>query len=118
MLIRARRRRMVGVVATTAAVAGTAHVVNRSLNNRDQRKQQEQYDQQQSYDDQQEIADLQDQVAQLQAQQTTQAAAPAPAAAAPAEDPLAEIKRLGELKEAGLLTDEEFSAAKAKLLGI
>ena len=33
-------------------------------------------------------------------------------------DPVAEIERLGALKDKGLLTDEEFSAAKAKILGI
>ena len=31
---------------------------------------------------------------------------------------MAEIQRLGELHQQGLLTDEEFAAAKAKLLGI
>ena len=45
------------------------------------------------------------------------AAAPAPAAT-PEADPVAEIERLGALKDKGLLTDEEFSAAKAKILGI
>lgn len=50
-----------------------------------------------------------------------QQAAAAPAAAPGAEpevDPVAEIERLGALKEKGLLTDEEFAAAKAKILGI
>ena len=46
-----------------------------------------------------------------------QAAAPAPAAE-PEVDAVAEIERLGALKDKGLLTDEEFAAAKAKLLGI
>ena len=36
----------------------------------------------------------------------------------PGEDVLAQLTRLGEMKEKGLLTDEEFSAAKAKLLGL
>lgn len=40
-----------------------------------------------------------------------------PAAAAPADDLMAELTKLGEMKQAGLLTDEEFAAAKAKLLG-
>jgi hypothetical protein len=47
-------------------------------------------------------------------------AAPAPAAApaAPAEDPMiAKLKELGALHEQGILTDEEFAAQKAKLLG-
>ena len=40
---------------------------------------------------------------------------PAPAAP-PAADPLEELKKLGELKTAGVLTDAEFEAQKAKIL--
>jgi hypothetical protein len=40
-------------------------------------------------------------------------AAPAPAAVA---DPLDELKKLNDLRAAGALTDDEFSAQKAKLL--
>jgi hypothetical protein len=42
--------------------------------------------------------------------------APAPAAAAPAADPVAQLKELAELKQQGILTDEEFAAQKAKIL--
>ena len=42
-------------------------------------------------------------------------AAPAPAAAAP--DPIQQLKELGELRQQGILTDEEFAAQKAKILG-
>jgi hypothetical protein len=38
-----------------------------------------------------------------------------PPAAAP--DPIAQLKELGELHRQGVLTDEEFAAQKAKLLG-
>jgi Short C-terminal domain len=38
------------------------------------------------------------------------------AAAAPAADPLEQLKQLGELKAAGVLTDAEFEAQKAKIL--
>jgi hypothetical protein len=41
----------------------------------------------------------------------------APAAAAPAADPIAQLKQLGELHAQGVLTDDEFAAQKAKLLG-
>lgn len=48
------------------------------------------------------------------------AGAPEPAAAAPAQDsssdPMEELKKLGELHKAGVLTDEEFSAKKAEIL--
>jgi hypothetical protein len=41
-----------------------------------------------------------------------------PGGAAPAApDPVAELERLGALRERGLLTDEEFAAAKARVLG-
>ena len=42
---------------------------------------------------------------------------PAPAPAAPAEDPIEQLKELAALKEQGILTDEEFAAQKAKVLG-
>jgi Short C-terminal domain len=46
--------------------------------------------------------------------------APPPAAPAPAQpaDSTAELERLAKLHESGALSDEEFSAAKSKLLGI
>ncbi|HEX4528056.1 MAG TPA: SHOCT domain-containing protein [Acidimicrobiia bacterium] len=44
-----------------------------------------------------------------------QAAAPA---AAPADDTTAELERLAQLHQSGALTDDEFAAAKSKLLGI
>jgi hypothetical protein len=44
--------------------------------------------------------------------------APPPAAPAPAaSDPIQQLKELGELHQQGVLTDEEFAAQKAKLLG-
>jgi putative oligomerization/nucleic acid binding protein len=39
------------------------------------------------------------------------------APAAPAADPIEQLKELGQLHESGVLTDEEFAAQKAKLLG-
>jgi Short C-terminal domain len=52
-------------------------------------------------------------------------AAPAPAPAAPAapaaggltQDRITQLKELGELKTQGILTEEEFAAQKAKILG-
>ena len=46
-------------------------------------------------------------------------AAPAPAAAGGGgeEDRIAQLKELANLKEQGILTDEEFAAEKAKILG-
>ena len=47
-------------------------------------------------------------------------APPAPAAAAPAaaDDATSELERLASLHDSGVLSDDEFSAAKAKVLGI
>ncbi len=52
---------------------------------------------------------------QGQGQDQEQYQEPAPAAA-PAADPLDQLKQLGELKAAGVLTDAEFEAQKAKIL--
>lgn len=43
--------------------------------------------------------------------------APGAAAAPAAEDPLQALSRLADLRDRGVLTDEEFEAEKAKLLG-
>ncbi len=44
-------------------------------------------------------------------------AASTPPSAAQASDPQEQLKKLGELHEQGVLTDEEFAAAKARLIG-
>lgn len=115
---------LVRVAATTAVVAGTAGAV--------QHRQQQKYanqamDQQQAYEQQQMAAQMeaqQQQIAAMQAAQAAQAAAPAPAAPAPAapaamsmDEKIAQLEKLGELQKAGILTDEEFAAQKAKILG-
>lgn len=84
-------------MARTAVVAGTATAVS----NRVSRRQAERWSEQDA------------------PQQQPQAAAPAPApAAAPAGPSLIDqLKELGELKDQGILTEEEFAAQKAKLLG-
>jgi hypothetical protein len=43
--------------------------------------------------------------------------APAAPAAAPPKDVSAELQKLADLHKSGVLTDEEFTAAKKKLLG-
>jgi hypothetical protein len=43
-------------------------------------------------------------------------AAPAPAPAAPQVDLVEQLRKLGELRDAGILTEDEFAAQKAKLL--
>ena len=91
-------------MARTAVVAGTATAVSNRVSRRQANKWAEQ-DQQQQY-------------AEPPPQQYAEPAyqqAP-PAAAAPEVDPLEQLKKLGELKAAGVLTEEEFAAQKAKIL--
>jgi Short C-terminal domain len=64
--------------------------------------------------DQAQVADLQQQVNQLQTQQAQAAVAPPPAAAAPSLTD--QLNSLAQMKQAGILSDAEFEAAKAKLL--
>ena len=55
---------------------------------------------------------------EAQQQQQQQPAQPAPAAAAPASSATVDqLKQLADLHQQGVLTDSEFAAAKAKLLG-
>jgi hypothetical protein len=56
---------------------------------------------------------------QAQAPQPQQVyAAPPPQPAAPTQDDMiTQLQKLGELKAAGVLTEEEFAAQKAKILG-
>ena len=89
------------MAARTAVVAGTATAVSGRVQRRQQGRYAEQ--DQQQYDEQQAAAE---------------AAAPPPAApAASTDDVIAQLKQLGELRDAGVLTDEEFFAQKAKILG-
>ncbi|MDO9484727.1 MAG: SHOCT domain-containing protein [Actinomycetota bacterium] len=83
------------MAARTAVVAGTATAVSGNV----ARRQANRYDQQQ---------------AEAQAAQ-----APAPVAAEPAQDEsMLQLQNLAALHSQGVLSDEEFTAAKAKILGI
>ena len=70
---------------------------------------------------QQAAAQQQQQAAVEQAKQQgaaeAMAAAPAAPAAAPAKDVTSELQKLADLHKSGVLTDEEFAAAKKKILG-
>jgi hypothetical protein len=90
-------------MARTAVVAGTATAVSNRVSRRQARRWGAQGDY--GYSDappQQEYA-------------PEPAYAPPPAA--PAPDPIEQLKQLGALHEQGILTDDEFAAQKAKLLG-
>jgi hypothetical protein len=84
-------------IARTAVVAGTASAVGGRVRHRQDQK---------------------------WARQDAQVAEPAPVAAAPqqrsappADDRLQQLKQLGDLKAQGVLTEDEFAAEKAKILG-
>jgi len=49
--------------------------------------------------------------------QSQQPSQPAHSTAAPADDPLAQIERLAELRDKGVISDEEFNAKKTELMG-
>jgi membrane protease subunit (stomatin/prohibitin family) len=85
-----RRRRGPGVVGTAVVVGGAAHMGAKSA-----------------------------QRSQAAAQQEAPAAPQqAPAAAPPELDDAAQIQKYAELKEQGLITQEEFEAKKKQILGI
>ena len=98
-----RRGGLVRMAATPAVVAGTAGAVS--------------HHQQQKYQSQAEAQAYEQQQAAAAAAPPPEAYAPAPAA--PAEDPtMAQLEKLAQLHSQGILSDEEFAAAKAKALGI
>ncbi len=96
---------LIGTAARTAVVAGTAQATAGAVAHRQQNK----YGQQQ--------ADPQAPQAPAPAAPPAPVAPPAPAApAAGGDDLLRQLQQLAQLQAAGVLTPEEFSAAKAKLL--
>jgi hypothetical protein len=95
-------------MARTAAVVGTATATHNAVNRRQADKNAQAY---------------------AQATQTAYAetapppqevvyAPPPPGAPAMEEDVITQLERLGALKAQGLLTEEEFAAQKARLLGL
>jgi transcription initiation factor TFIID subunit TAF12 len=110
------RRSVVGTVARTAVVAGTATAVVGGVS-RHQAGKQEQAADAAAYQQEQQEAQMQAMAQQAAAQQAAaQAAAAPPPAAAPANDLTSQLQQLATLKEQGILSDEEFAAAKAKLI--
>jgi len=88
--MRRRGPGLVGTMARTAVVAGTATAVSGRVARRQAGKMQEE-------------------------QMAMQEAAPM---AAPVDDTAAQLQQLAALHEQGILTDEEFAAKKQQILGI
>ncbi|NEN05943.1 SHOCT domain-containing protein [Diaminobutyricibacter tongyongensis] len=108
---------LVRAAATTAVVAGTATAVSGGIRGRQEASQQ-QAAEAQAYEQQQQQAQMQYAAQQAVAAQQAQQAAAAPApAAAPSNDMMAQLQNLASMHSQGILSDEEFAAAKAKLLG-
>ncbi len=96
---------LIGGMARTAVVAGTATAVSNRVSRRQANRWaaqgQEQYD---------------DQSNQQQAYDPPPPQAAPPPQASGGSDMLEQLQKLGELHAAGVLTEEEFAAQKAKIL--
>ncbi len=90
-----RRRSVARVAVGTAVVAGTAGAVHHHQN------------QKYAAQDAQQQGAYEDEYAPEEQYE-----------AAPEEDVITQIERLGALKDQGLITEEEFAAKKAQLLGL
>jgi Short C-terminal domain len=93
---------LIGGMARTAVVAGTATAVS----NRVSRRQAGRWaaDEQQQYPPQEQYA------------APPQYAAPAPPPQDDTDDMIAQLEKLGQLRDKGILTDAEFAEQKARLL--
>ena len=91
---------LVRMAARTAVVAGTATAVSGRVHRRQNERWQQQED------------------AQAYQEQQAQYQQPPPAAAPPEDDATTQLQNLAQLHAQGVLTDEEFAASKAKILGI
>jgi hypothetical protein len=96
-------------VARTAVVAGTATAVSNRVSRRQANR----------WSGQQQAQYAEPQYSQPQYYEPPPQYAPAPAPAAPAApaDPIEQLERLADLKNQGILTEDEFAAQKAKILG-
>ena len=100
---RVGRPGLIGTMARTAVVAGTASAVAGGVSRRQQASQQQ-------------AADA-EAFRQQQAMAAQQAPPPAQAAAPPPADLVTQLKELAALKDQGILTHEEFDVQKARILG-
>jgi Short C-terminal domain len=93
---------LLGTMARTAVVAGTATAVSGSVARRGDRRAEEQE---------------QDQYAATQQQQQMAPPEPASSAAGPGPSAADQLSQISALHQQGALTDAEFAAAKAQILG-
>ena len=98
MMRRMGRPGLIGTMARTAVIAGTATATSNAVSRRQQARAQQQAD-----------------AAAYQEEQ--QYAPPAPVAAPAGDDLVSKIQELAQLHQQGILSDAEFAAAKQRLLG-
>ena len=105
---RVGRPGLIGTMARTAVVAGTATAVAGGVSRRQAQR-----------------ADQAQEAAAYEQQQAMAAQAPPPPPPPPAAPPapagadeMVQLQQLADLRSQGLLDDQEFAAAKAKLLGL
>lgn len=109
---RVGRPSLLGTMARTAVISGTATAVSGSVAQKQAAQQ---------HAAASAAAAKQAQAAEMAAMQSQlnamQERTPAPAPAAPADGLMGQLQQLAALHQAGILSDAEFTAAKAKLLG-
>ena len=98
---------LIGGMARTAVVAGTATAVSNRVSRRQANRWSAQG--QQGY--------AEDPYASQQYEPPPPPPQPAAAPAPDQDDMLVQLEKLGQLKAAGVLTEEEFNAQKARILG-
>jgi hypothetical protein len=103
---RVGRPGLIGMAARTAVVAGTATAVSGSVARHQQQRAENEA--------QEQYAAQQAQAEQYAAQQAATQQAQAPSGGT---DLVAELQKLAALKAQGILSEDEFAAAKAKLIG-
>jgi hypothetical protein len=106
---RNNRPGLIGTAARTAVVVGTATAVSGAVAGSQQQKA--------AAKQAQATAAQQQALAEQQAADAAAQAAAAPAAGL-TDETIAQLKQIGELHQAGILSDEEFAATKARLLGL
>lgn len=113
MIRRTRRPSLLGTAARTAVVAGTASSV---VGRKEQRRaeQAQQAADAASFQSQRQQQAIEEAAAQALAGQQAQIVRPSQ----PAPDVLGQLERLADLMSKGLLSQEEFAAAKKSLLGL
>ena len=99
-IARSGRPGLLGTAARTAVVAGTATAVSGRVSQRQSARQQEGE------------GAAQDEQAQAAAGQ----APPAPPPTAHSDDLISQLRELGQLRQQGVLTEEEFATQKSRLL--